>query len=259
MYSCSFERKQLYEVVGQVFKNLNLNPRICELGVYDGSNGLSLISTFNPISALFVDSWSSQKFTEEYFQKESLLPGVQPLSSKIFSDYYNGDVACQETWNNLYSKAKEKLLKHRCAQIIKSSTTEAAKACLSLGREFEYIYIDANHRYEHVLRDLTDWCKLLSPLGFIQLNDCTFSEEVFKQGIGVLRALHEFICLNPDFSILAQTYGNFADVLIARSTHEACFNFETTIESSDYSFIRLPGELVFNSSFKNNRMSYDIF
>ena len=103
---------------------------------------------------------------------------------------------------------------------------------------------------------MIEYSELLSDHGFIQLNDCILSDNGVLQNLGVLRALQEFIGRKKDFRIVAQTSGDFADVLIAKKGSLAYDHFLEVSSRSNLVYTELPDNLVFNSSFVNGRMSY---
>ena len=94
---------------------------------------------------------------------------------------------------------------------------------------------------------MIEYSELLSDQGFIQLNDCILSDNGVLQNLGVLRALQEFIGRKKDFRIVAQTSGDFADVLIAKKDSLATIISEVS-SRSNLVYTELPDNLVFNSS-----------
>lgn len=118
------------------------------------------------------------------------------------------------------------------------------------------IYIDANHQYEYVLRELLEWSSLVSDEGFIQLNDCVYSDKGSLQNLGVLSALREFLMRNDEWRPLAQSTGDFADVVLCRKGTGAEKKFADVIENSKAIYIDIPDNLLFSSKCKKNRMIY---
>lgn len=208
----------------------------------------------SPSSAFFVDSWDSSIFCD------NCLPfSDQPYwldSLDAFEIYYSGSVKNQETFDKLHAEAVQKLSIYSNCKVIKSSTHDAFSLFQQKQILFDFIYADANHQYEWILRDLMEYSLLLKDDGFIQLNDCILSENGVLQNLGVLRALQEFMGRNKEYRVVAQTTGDFADVLIAKKKSIAWSQFYEISSRTNLIFTELPDHLVFNSSFVIGRMSY---
>jgi hypothetical protein len=255
MYSLYCSREGIYNLVANSFQRMSVSPSICELGVFRGENAEKLINLLQPSRALLVDSYSSQEVVKNYSPFSEGVPfWVDDILT--FSSFFGGPVNEQRTFDNLYIEAKSLLSRYQNATLLRSSTTSAAQKLLTTGEKFNYIYVDANHQYEFVLRDLIEWHFLLDDDGFLQLNDCTLSKPGIRQNLGVLRALHEFICRYPSYRVIAQSTGDFPDVLVVKAGSRANQAIEEAIIQSKIAYVEIPDMLVFNSKFTNGRMSY---
>ena len=175
MFSVFSDRFLLYQISSAAFKSLSIQPKIVELGVLDGSNAKKLINTFNPKSSLFVDAWSSKELLKNYNTFNPLPSWIKPLS--FYEEYFKGPLEQQETFDNLYSLALANLDGVDNCEIKKSVTFDEFVIQSQQGNVFDYIYLDANHQYEYVLRELIEWSQLSSSSTLIQLNDCVYSEK----------------------------------------------------------------------------------
>jgi hypothetical protein len=211
------------------------------------------METFQPLFGCFVDSYDSASIIKNYSPFESLPEYIDAI--QCYSDYFGGDLRLQATFDRLHQQAKLKLQIFPNAKLIKHSTQQAFQL-FKIHHRFDYIYLDANHQYEFVLRDLMEFSTLLSPNGFMQLNDCVLSPEGIKQNLGVLSALHQFIARSNDFVVLAQTCGNWADIIISRKNQLSTNAFQQIIRSTNLPYIEIPQDLAFNSKYVNGRMSY---
>lgn len=82
---------------------------------------------------------------------------------------------------------------------------------------FDYIYIDADHSYEAVKKDLAESHRKIKPGGLIQLNDYTVYDPAHMQPYGVQKAANEFI-LEEGYEMIFYALNNlgFDDIVIRK-------------------------------------------
>jgi len=82
---------------------------------------------------------------------------------------------------------------------------------------FDFVYIDADHSYEGVIRDIAAAKAKVAPNGFLLFNDYTFWSPTECMPYGVVRAVNE-LCLNDDWEFAYLALGNFGymDVALRR-------------------------------------------
>lgn len=89
---------------------------------------------------------------------------------------------------------------------------------------FDYIYIDADHRFEYVLKDLLNSSKMCKPKGIIGLNDFVIyqhTQEPDKNnrgGFAVAEAVSQFLKINQSWEVVGyslENHGNH-DIYIRR-------------------------------------------
>lgn len=116
-----------------------------EIGVYTGRYSESLCQRIPDLKLYCIDPW-------DIYETKVEDPHSQDKEQAEFN----------------YKKTKERLDKYNCA-IIKKTSMEAIK-------EFEpesldFVYIDANHDYEHVSEDIKAWAKIVRPDGIVSGHD----------------------------------------------------------------------------------------
>ena len=152
--------KFLLKILKQNARNniLKLIPKdsvCCEIGVWKGEFSQEIINKVKPKELHLIDPW---KFYPEY--KNRWYGGTKTQSQ--------GDM------NIIYKKVKEKF-KGMKSVVIKRNTSDA------MARKFEddyfdFIYIDGNHSYEFVIKDLENYYPKLKKGGIIAGDDYSWKE-----------------------------------------------------------------------------------
>ena len=140
---------------------------VAELGVFDGWNFL-LMTEHNPKVAVAVDSW--------------IVDGTLGRNDSGYP---------QERLNEQYENFKIMVKDKPYAQIYREYTFEAVKRFPD--EYFDLIYIDADHTYEGVKKDLEDWWPKMKKGGFFTGDDYTHARAPMT-GIkfGVVEAVNDF-------------------------------------------------------------------
>lgn len=108
---------------------------------------------------------------------------------------------------------------------------------------FDFIYVDANHQYEYVLRDLLYYQHLLSADGVMMLNDCCHSQKGMNQNLGVLEAVGNFM-KRADFTPIALTSTDMSDLIIAREGSAVAKALDAAIDASDIGFVEVMPQML---------------
>lgn len=113
-------------------------------------------------------------------------PGVKLYCIDLWAPY--DDYTCFTLYSDHeknYNEAKGRLSKYNC-ELIKASSTEGAKQFKD--ESLDFVYIDANHKYEYVVADLAAWYPKVRRGGIISGHDY---KRFYKQSptIGVKQAV----------------------------------------------------------------------
>lgn len=151
--------RPMITIVRAHFKHVNLIG--VEIGVFKGDNALNILQTL-PIKTFY-------------------------LIDPYFTCYIQNGAA-QRILSEAYGVAKEKLGKfsQKTKWIIKPSD----EACKDIHEPLDFVYIDGNHSYAYVKRDIDNYYPLVKPDGIIGGHDYT---QDFK---GVIKASREFAIEN---------------------------------------------------------------
>lgn len=84
---------------------------------------------------------------------------------------------------------------------------------------FDWIYIDGDHTFEGVCRDIRQAVTKVKPDGLLVFNDYTVWSAIDNCAYGVMRAVHD-LCLDEDFELvfLALSGCGYHDVALRRRT-----------------------------------------
>jgi hypothetical protein len=195
----------------EVFQPLAYSKRYAEIGVYRGNYSTGILN-YQPSAMFLIDPWIEPDIA-------SLLPAdtigdAEASLAEAFQGYYPGGLG--KALEKAYAEVLSKFGANPNIQIIRQSSREACTRFTD--SSLDYVYIDANHRYDYVLADLERWSPKVSPYGFMVLNDCYVAAAGKKQHLSVLEALSTFIKLS-DWRPVALVNQAYTDVLITRQTN----------------------------------------
>jgi len=242
MKVCSTHRVNLYQVLRAVFDAMDKRPVVAEVGVLRGENALKLRAALSPARMVLADSWSKDA-NKAYSPFDQLPPWVSPVDEYAY--YYGGSLHDDATWERLYQECLANFVDMPEVDVIRADSISAiARIREQTGIEqFDLVYVDANHQYEYVLRDMMYYQELLGPDGIMMLNDCCHSHHGTRQNLGVLEALGSFM-KRSDFIPVAMTNTDWSDVILVRRDSVLVKLFDMALTNSDVPFVEVPHQLV---------------
>ena len=158
-----------------ILEQLVKNSKFVEVGVWKGDFSKQIWSISNPNLLVLVDSWT---FDEKVRGCAPQVSGEEPLNQNFF------DQAKKDT----YDKFKNIQNVH----ILDCNSQEASSKYED--NFFDYIYIDAEHTYQAVTKDLEVWYPKLKKNGTLFGDDYYWREE--DDTLSLHRAYQEFIQKN---------------------------------------------------------------
>ncbi len=158
-----------------ILEQLDKNSKIVEVGVWKGDFSRQIWNISSPNLLVLVDSW---KFDEEVRGCAPQVSGEEPLSQNFF------DQAKKDTY--------DKFKNVQNVNILDLNSLEAS--CKYEDNFFDYIYIDAEHTYEAVTKDLEVWYPKLKKNGTLFGDDYYWREEDDTLSLHI--AYQEFIKKN---------------------------------------------------------------
>lgn len=139
-----------------------------EVGVWRGDYSRTIIRSLEPKKFIGIDPW---ELYEGYTDK----PGNE----------FNS----QESLDHLYLSVKESFEKDfDCAEIWRAHSVNASKHFEN--ESLDFVYLDADHKYEPVRADIQAWWPKIKPGGILAGHDYIAKSHI--EEFGVIKAVDEF-------------------------------------------------------------------
>jgi SAM-dependent methyltransferase len=215
-----------------------------EIGVAEGTFSAAILKAAEPRELHLIDPWSHVE-TGDPLQGSGHLAAVdRSLGGTFAPPAYNaeGDVKYAEVAARFEGEPRIRL--HR-----QFSYKAAASFADGL---FDFVYIDGDHHYEFVLRDLQDFAAKLKPGGLMFGHD--FFEDAFahREHYGVIEAVNAFV-KRSDFRFLMLTAEPFSTFCLARRVDGFAGAFLHNVLESDLQMVEIPDAVASNYRDKSYR------
>ena len=136
-----------------------------EIGVYKGDNAKEILDFLNIEHLVLVDPW------------------------KGYDDYCTETGEDDSAYENYYKEVKNKFSNNPKVRIIRDTSVNAAK--MFDNEYFDFVYLDGDHTYEGVTKDLESWYPKLKKFGVMCGDDYGH-----PSGVGVIEAVTKFAYRN---------------------------------------------------------------
>lgn len=133
-----------------------------ELGVYEGEFSEHCYKSLDLKRYTLVDFWNYDEYS---FVLEDA-PQMFGLRA-VYNQYFHNDP--KRALSEAYEKTRSRFAEKHNVEILKMDIAKAADRFADASLDF--IYLDGNHTYEFVLRDLYTWFPKLRPGGLFACND----------------------------------------------------------------------------------------
>ena len=145
------EKLRRWEVI---HRNIPTQSIGAEVGVFKGKTSRYLLENMPMLTLYMVDRWQPYQPHEQ----EEPPPRMSNVTKK--------------QWANIEKKVRKIQRKYKDrAFIIKDDSTLAA--CRFVDASLDFVFIDANHKYEYVKRDIEAWLPKVKPCGLLMGHDIT--------------------------------------------------------------------------------------
>jgi hypothetical protein len=235
-----------------VLKHLKNMQTICEVGVLKGDNAAFLYEALRPQSMHLIDFWSSERAEEQYYVTDTRLSFMRDMEGA--AEYYGGSPREQDTYDRLFRGVVDRF--EGCNNVHIHRKESHLAAADYPDEYFDMVYLDANHQYPYIQRDLFAWANKVKKNGFLILNDCSSSADGREQNLGVLEASVNFIKAT-NYRPLVLTHHTYADLVLTREENSVNSLYLKTGLLTDENIytIEVPGE--FLASYHHRYLRYD--
>lgn len=242
MKICNFPRGSFFGILGTIFKSEDVKPEIAELGVLRGENALKMYEALAPKHMVLIDSWNA-KLMKDYSPFQELPPWVSPMEK--FAFYFGGSLKEQKTFDALLEQCQARFAGLPNVTLINADTIDAIKLIKPRSgvEKFDVVYVDSNHQYEYVLRDLLSYNELVKQDGVFIIKNCCHSADSMKQNVGTLEATCNFI-KRTDFVPIAVTHQDWTEVMLARRGSFMDKAVDRLLANSNVSYVEVPPQLL---------------
>jgi hypothetical protein len=158
----------------------------------------------------------------------------------VYNQYFHNDP--KRALSAAYEKACGRFAEKHNVEILKMDIAKAADRFAN--GSLDFIYLDGNHTYEFVLRDLYTWFPKLRPGGLFACNDFFESPLAAQQNVGVIPAFVTFSKRHQTFPIALNSF-EWSDLYFSNSpTSKLIEHFRAMIYGSNFSIAELPDEVL---------------
>ena len=215
-----------------------------EIGVYRGDFSQKIFEICEPSELYLIDNWRFEIRDHNPFSDEA--ENFSGFAGKIHWQHFGDDPNATQEEN--YQHVKSRFAHAPQVKVVRENSIEGIQSLPD--SHFDVMYVDANHQYEYVLRDMMEARKKLKPGGIMQMNDFYEGPGGAEQNLGVMGAVNTFV-KRYDFHYVAMSYGSYADVTITDDpTSSYVREFITNLNNSDLTFVGISDPLVPNIRYK---------
>jgi hypothetical protein len=229
-----------------LLKFLPKNAVGAEVGVAHGDFSEQILRAAEPQALHLIDPWS-------HLEEGSDLPNSAALLSRVSQWVVSGTSNIEPPPKNAAGDKIFEAVAARFASVsgIRLHRQYSYKAVHEFPDQyFDFVYVDGNHNYEFVLRDLHDFAGKLKRGGLLFGHD--FFEDAFarENHYGVIDAVNSFL-KRSDFHFFMLTWEPFSTFCLTNDFTGFAGQFLRNCLDSDVHVIELPESIVFHLRDKN--------
>ena len=218
-----------------------------EVGVAQGDYSALLLQAAQPSELHLIDPWSHLESGSDLLEANDLLADVtQARATGAEFGAPPENKAGDQEFANVVARFES----DRRVRLHRQYSYKAAAGFAD--GFFDFVYLDGNHHYEFVLRDLQDFAAKLKPGGLLFGHD--FFEDAFarQENYGVVDAVNSFL-KRSDFRFLMLTFEPFSTFCLARRVDGFAGEFLRNVLESPIELVELPDGIPGNYRDKSYR------
>lgn len=211
-----------------------------EIGVAEGDFAAAILEAADPRELHLIDPWSNLEMGSGLLQAGSKLADVQQMVELgVELDPPPPNPWGDEILARVTARFEGDPRIHLHRQYSYKAAAAFEEEC------FDFVYIDGNHNYEFVLRDLQDFASRLKPGGLLFGHDFFENEFARKENYGVVEAVLAFL-KRSNFRFMMLTWEHFSTFCLARRLDGFAGEFLGNVLGSKLELIELPDAIVGN-------------
>jgi hypothetical protein len=215
-----------------------------EVGVYKGDFSKIVLDVCAPSKYYLIDNWKFD--VREHNPFEETTENFSNFAGRIHWEHYGDDPNAHQEEN--FQHVTRRFSAHSNVQIIRKKSVDGIESLPD--DHLDIIYIDANHQYEYVLRDMMHARKKVKSGGIIMMDDFYEGPGGYEQNEGVMGAVNTFM-KRHDYLYLTATCGPFANVALTDNPGSRFVQqYLENLNNSDFQFIGISDVLVPNLRYK---------
>jgi SAM-dependent methyltransferase len=203
-----------------------------EIGVAEGAYSAAILAAAEPRELHLIDPWSHLEAGSDLLGSSAFLTETakaRGIADEPTPPNAQGDTIFEGVARRFEGDPRVRL--HRQYSYKAASGFEAGT--------FDFVYLDGNHHYEFVRRDLHDWAALLKPGGLLFGHDFFEDEFARQENYGVIDAVGAFL-KRSDFRFMMLTWEPFSTFCLARNLNGFAGEFLRNVLESDVPMIEIP-------------------
>jgi hypothetical protein len=205
-----------------------------EIGVAQGNFAATLLANAAPTKLHLIDPWAPSERDGDERKRAEFLSTIAAGSDPAPPPNPAGDRELQAVRERFKGDARVEF--HRQYSYRAAATFP--------DKHFDFVYLDGDHTYEYVLRDLFDFAAKVKDGGLILGHDYFEDEFAAKENYGVIGAVNTFLA-RSGFIFVALTWELFPTYVLARRFEGFAMEFVRNLLESDVFAIDLPATLAF--------------
>ncbi len=172
----SLHRKQTIDILTSIL----CESPCCgaEIGVFKGGTTIFLANLPHVEKIYAIDPWENNPAYSDF----------EHLSREIKKSNDQGEAVVAESWEELYHYVCKIFVQYPNIHILREKSHNAIHR---ITEDLDFLFIDGNHEYEEVKRDITLWSQRIKPGGLIMGHDYSWNAENGSKR-GVCRAVDGF-------------------------------------------------------------------
>jgi hypothetical protein len=215
-----------------------------EVGVYKGDFSQFIVERCSPSKYYLIDNWRFD--IRDHNPSDDHTDNFSNFRGRVHWAHYGDDPNAHQEENFNYVRSRFATVS--AVTVIRAESTEGIDSLPDSA--LDVIYIDANHQYEYVLRDLMHAKPKVKPGGIIFMDDFYEGPGGHEQNEGVMAAVNTFV-KRHDYVYLAASCGSFSNVSLTDDPSSPFVRgFLENLNDSDLQFIGVSDVLVPNLRYK---------